>query len=92
MALARDFWPEHAGRLDQDKHLDLTNLPKTRIVPRDIQALLHWLYVDPLAPGQRGHVYVRSDVAGADGMLELVVRIQGIIQDVNLSLVGDWDK
>ncbi|KAI1783181.1 hypothetical protein LXA43DRAFT_1102853 [Ganoderma leucocontextum] len=90
--LARELWPQGIGKLQQDKHLDLLSLPASRVVPRDGDDLLEWLFVQLQDRGKRGLVFMHPSVEGAKGSPQVVVHLQGIIEDMNLGLYGDWDQ
>ncbi|PIL34986.1 hypothetical protein GSI_02773 [Ganoderma sinense ZZ0214-1] len=91
-ALARELWPSGIGKLQQDKQLTLQNLPASRIVPKDSDDLLRWLFVQLVERGRRAHVFMHPSVDGAKGSPEVVLRLQGVIEDANMGLYGDWDQ
>ncbi|KAH9884300.1 hypothetical protein C8Q73DRAFT_661185 [Cubamyces lactineus] len=100
MTLARDLWPKSIGRLIQEGQTSIDNLPSARKIPTTPEALAEWLCVEPMPSQGQAAVYIRSDVPGVaqlnegsthDDPLELVIRLQGVIADMNLNVGGDWD-
>ncbi|KAH9852845.1 hypothetical protein C2E23DRAFT_885220 [Lenzites betulinus] len=85
--LARDLWPSGLGRPAQDK-TELKDLPTWKVVPASYEALCQWLYVDREDGEAVPRVLVhREDEAEAT---EMILRIQGIVADVNLNPLGNW--
>ncbi|KAI0648461.1 hypothetical protein C8Q79DRAFT_1008780 [Trametes meyenii] len=95
--LARDLWPDQIGSTIQERGCNTQTLPSSRKIPSDVDQLAEWLWVDHQPQLSSAYVYVRSDVDGegvgkhAEGDVQLVVRFQGVITDMNLSLGGNWD-
>ncbi len=89
--LARDLWPDGIGKLKQDKLVTISTLPAARVVPHDALALPDWICVEPQPYLSRALVSVQGTVEGAAPDVGLVVRVQGVIADMNLLVMGNWD-
>lgn len=111
--LCRDMWPSGVGVLVQEKTLTASNVPPARLLPRAIEDLTEWLWVDLQPELSLALVYIRSDVEGGTSVsdpdvaatvgvveeqdaqapehVELVIRLTGLIADMNLNVGGDWD-
>ncbi|KAI0349495.1 hypothetical protein OH77DRAFT_1525010 [Trametes cingulata] len=95
--LARDLWPGEVGKIAQERELTSGNLRGVRLVPTELEELADWLWIDNDTGMSQLPVFVRSDVDGfeevchAGDTLELVVRLQGRIGQMNLTIGGDWD-
>ncbi|KAI0357039.1 hypothetical protein OH77DRAFT_1399986, partial [Trametes cingulata] len=90
--LARDLWPDGLGQMIQEKELALSTLPEMRKVPLNAEDLADWVVVERQPGSSRALVYVRGDEATAsEADEELIVRLQGVIMDMNLTLGGNWD-
>ncbi|KAL1940343.1 hypothetical protein VTO73DRAFT_8915 [Trametes versicolor] len=111
--LCRDMWPSGVGVLVQEKMLTASNVPPARLLPRAIEDLTEWLWVDLQPELSLALVYIRSDVEGGTSVsdadvaptvgvveeqdaqapehVELVIRLTGLIADMNLNVGGDWD-
>ncbi|KAI0819445.1 hypothetical protein BC628DRAFT_1423790 [Trametes gibbosa] len=90
--LARDKWPQHIAHIAQESSASCDNLGAARLVPYDDEDLSEWLWVDHQPEMSRALVYIRQDVAGVnDGNVEVVVRFQGVIAEMNLNIGGNWD-
>nr|VWO96302.1 Ceramide glucosyltransferase (EC (GLCT-1) (Glucosylceramide synthase) (GCS) (UDP-glucose ceramide glucosyltransferase) (UDP-glucose:N-acylsphingosine D-glucosyltransferase) [Ganoderma boninense] len=90
--LARDLWPQGSGVLLQDAHLDAHTVSTGRIVPSELDELADWMFVEVGSDGRRGKVYVKGGGAEEEDSSELVLRVQGIVHEANLTLTGDWDR
>ncbi|KAH9858956.1 hypothetical protein C2E23DRAFT_699449, partial [Lenzites betulinus] len=90
--LARDMWPDKAAHLIQENTISASTLVDARMVPISVEDLSEWLWVDHQPEMSRALVYVRQDVEGAgDTNLEVIVRLQGVIADLNMNIGGNWD-
>ena len=79
----------------QEGQLSVDNLPRSKKVPNDAEQLAKWLYVDPQPGLSMASVCLREDVAdhaevGPEGV-KVVVRVQGVLLDMNLAVGGTWD-
>ena len=50
------------------------------------------MFIDLDADGKPGKVCVKGDVNGDGEPCEPVLRIQGVVHDMNRTLTGDWDR
>ncbi|KAI9060907.1 hypothetical protein FKP32DRAFT_1550013, partial [Trametes sanguinea] len=91
--LARNIWPENIGQIVQERELSVASLPSSRKIPDNLEDLAEWLWVDRQDHLSQALVYLYDDVDGVDASasVELVVRVQGVIADMNVSLSGTWD-
>ncbi|KAI9061417.1 hypothetical protein FKP32DRAFT_1575994 [Trametes sanguinea] len=94
--LSRDLWPEDISVLQSERTLTAESLPSSRIVPLDEDQIASWVCVDMQPELGQALVYVRQDDVASGSSLagesvELLVRVQGVVQDINLSVGGDWD-
>ncbi|KAI9063182.1 hypothetical protein FKP32DRAFT_1572268 [Trametes sanguinea] len=95
--LARDLWPEKLGQVHQERDLTVATLPDARKLPEELEELAEWLWVDRQDALSQALVYVHGDVEGTgtssgnNAPVELVLRIQGVIADMNVAIGGDWD-
>lgn len=95
--LARDLWPGKVAIMSKERDLSTDTLFSAKMVPIDAEEMTEWMSVDLQPELSQAFVYIRSDVVGVDSFggppegLELVVRLQGVISEVNLNVNGDWD-
>ncbi|KAL1945773.1 hypothetical protein VTO73DRAFT_1775 [Trametes versicolor] len=87
--LARDLWPSGLGNpiLDTEQKKDL---PAWRVVPADYESLCQWLYVDRDEASTPPKVLIHPAHHDVENM-ELILRMQGIVADVNLNPLGNWN-
>ncbi|KAI1786952.1 hypothetical protein LXA43DRAFT_1098726 [Ganoderma leucocontextum] len=91
--LARDKWPADIGRVLQEREKSATNLPRSKLVPCERRDLPTWLCVETQPDQGRAVVLFRSDVECGedDAGVEITVRLQGVISEMNLGPSGSWD-
>lgn len=91
--LAKDEWPSGIGRVLQEGVKAVHELAPARLVPCDIHDLPNWLCLECQPNLGRAVVVFRTDVkSGEDeSVVQVGVRLQGIISDMNLALGGNWD-
>ena len=89
--LACDLWPEKKGRLLQEGQVSVEQLPSTKKLPLDADGLSKWLYVDPQPHQSDALVCLQDGAQPSQNGLEVVVRIQGVVADMNLAARGTWD-
>lgn len=86
--LARDLWPAGLGKPTSDE-CQMKDLPAWRVVPADYEALCQWLCVDRDDSSSLPKVLIDPAHHDAERM-EMTLRLQGIVADVNLNALGNW--
>nr|VWP02227.1 N/A [Ganoderma boninense] len=91
--LAIDQWPNRIGYVIQEGEKAVADLTPSELVPCDIRSLPSWLCVERQTELGRAVVIFRSDIKSGeqDAGVQIAVRLQGVISDMNLALGGNWD-
>ncbi|OJT12393.1 hypothetical protein TRAPUB_11062 [Trametes pubescens] len=88
--LARDLWPENKGRLLSDNG-DALNLPKSRRLPREYDALCAWMCVDPCGVDTPATAWVQPEPGQEDERTEVTIRLQGFVENISFGMLGTWN-
>lgn len=68
----------------------VTQLPRSRLLPRDYEELSRWMCVDPCGVDAPAAAWLQPDVGG-DERMEATFRMQGFVEKMALSMLGNWN-